>query len=64
MTFYGITTYSVVNHVHYLGSNLVDVDSNKVYDELLKKSYLLPENGHNVVIIQPRKLHVVSLFRF
>ncbi|CAH8555173.1 unnamed protein product [Schistosoma rodhaini] len=34
-------------------SSLVDADSNKVYDELLKKSYLLPENGHNIVIIQP-----------
>ncbi|CAH8502386.1 unnamed protein product [Schistosoma bovis] len=40
-------------------SNLVDVDSNKVYDELLKKSYLLPENGHNVVIIQP---HLKGVF--
>uniref|UniRef100_A0A3Q0KCQ8 Putative gtp-binding protein hflx n=1 Tax=Schistosoma mansoni TaxID=6183 RepID=A0A3Q0KCQ8_SCHMA len=34
-------------------SSLVDADSNKVYDELLKKSYLLPENGHDIVIIQP-----------
>ncbi|CAH8474776.1 unnamed protein product [Schistosoma turkestanicum] len=34
-------------------SSLVDTNSNQVYDELLKKSYLLPENGHNVLIIQP-----------
>ncbi|KAH8859054.1 GTP-binding protein 6 [Schistosoma japonicum] len=43
-----------VSHVNYLGSSLVDTDSNKIYEDLLKKSYLLPENGHNVLIIQPR----------
>ncbi|CAH8495222.1 unnamed protein product [Heterobilharzia americana] len=31
-----------------------DSDSSKMYEVLLKKSYLLPEDGHDVLIVQPR----------
>nr|CAH8841942.1 unnamed protein product [Trichobilharzia regenti] len=33
--------------------SLMDSSSNKLYESLLKKSYLLPESGHDVLIIQP-----------